>query len=224
MIAFDANAHGNSNSATSITYSHTCTGSDLMLFVNAGFNDGSTDRFSSVTYNGVAMTRLTRVSGTNGDTNLCYLAAPATGANNVVVTRSSSGNIKSCSASYTGCKQTGFPDAYGTNAVTSGTTCTKAITTVLDNCWLIVSSYNTNGGSAVTNGGTTRDNATGEIAIGDSAADQTPAGSHTSGISWTGSEHAAVIVASFAPAVAASSLLSIERTPVRGVMRGAMRP
>lgn len=56
-IAFDATTTSSLGSAvTSITFSHTCTGSNRILFVCTANNGGA--NVTGVTYNGVAMTNI----------------------------------------------------------------------------------------------------------------------------------------------------------------------
>lgn len=108
------------SSHSSRTKAHTCSGSDRVLFVATTARQSAGQTVTGVTYNGVA---LTKVDGVNQGTNtirheLWYLIAPATGANNVVVTWSASVAAASYVInSYTGVHQT---TALGTHAATSG--------------------------------------------------------------------------------------------------------
>jgi hypothetical protein len=89
-----------------LTYSHTCTGSDLVLFVMANC-DGDAGAITGVTYNGVSMTLIANQEVVFGqDLYLYGLINPATGANNVVVSWTSSGQCASASISWTGVDQT----------------------------------------------------------------------------------------------------------------------
>lgn len=105
-VAFDAASNSNGGNVESITWSHTCTGSNLVLYVGVHEAYG-VDHVSGVTYNGVAMTRVKDSFVATG----CYvyrLIAPATGANNVVVTFSSLLNRGKAvgAVSFTGADQT----------------------------------------------------------------------------------------------------------------------
>lgn len=128
--------------ATSLTYAHTCTGTNLLLFVVVGYADSASDLITGVTYNGVAMTRIgTRKSSTNNDRSYLYaLQAPATGANNVVVSRSSSGNIESGALSFTGAQQSVTMDSTA-NGEATATTITETTTVVTANSFLIGALY-----------------------------------------------------------------------------------
>ncbi len=148
-LAFDAIAGADdfSGSATSLTYAHTCTGANRLLVVTVALV-GATDDVTGVTYNGVALTRIGFVG--NAGTQACasflyYLIAPASGANNVVISVSPGQNISGRSVSYTGAKQTGQPDSSATNNTSTGTTLALTTTVVATGSWLASSYFNLNG-------------------------------------------------------------------------------
>jgi hypothetical protein len=135
-IAFDAVTDGYANS-TSVSFAHTCTGSDRFLVVGIklyGDND-----ITGVTYNGVAMSHIaTALMLSEGNRAVLYgLTAPATGANNVVISRTSSNHIVATAASYTGVNQTGQPEASGTDADSGAAQTTPAATVVSADAWLV---------------------------------------------------------------------------------------
>lgn len=91
-IAFDAASSADlGTTGTSLTFSHTCTGSNLTLTCGSaiGNSTSSGNGTSSITYNSVGLTSAASV-GLNNDNrfndSLWYLANPAIGANNVVIT------------------------------------------------------------------------------------------------------------------------------------------
>lgn len=134
-IAFDAQS-SQSNTGSSITISHTTSGSDRLLVV---YIFGATGGYSvsAITYNGVAMTSLGS-NTTDARFKCYYLIAPASGTNNISITLSASMVYVVAAVSYTGVKQTGFPDnssLAGTTA--SGTSSSKSLTPVANNCWMI---------------------------------------------------------------------------------------
>jgi len=135
-IARDTSVNGGLvNPGTSLTWSHTCTGSNLILFASA-FGDFS-DVITGATYAGVSMTLVGKVKG--GNDRWCYLfvlVGPSSGANNVVVSASSSVAIDGQSASYTGALQSGQPDSSNTKGQNT-TSFTISTTVVASNCWLI---------------------------------------------------------------------------------------
>lgn len=205
-IAYDATAHGNTAGATSLTFSHTCgTGANRILWVS--FRVGSnSDLPTGVTYGGIAMTQAIKRNDASGTqyAYLYYLVNPATGANNVVITLSLSASIVSASASYTGAKQSGQPDASGSNGAAPGTSVSTSITVVAASSWVI--SFVCNDGTlAMTNSTgvvSVRDNgsfASNVISLGDSNAGVS-AGSYTT--TWTSSSQVLTILsASFSPSV-----------------------
>jgi len=141
-IAFDATGPTTAytGGATSLTFSHTTgSGSNRILlvgFLSNGTNGG--DAFTGVTYNGVAMTRLLRSQhGTDGYGCYVYgLLAPATGANDVVISASSSQVIYACSSSYTGVSQVALPSNVLGKSM-DGSTWTEAITIGTVNSWAV---------------------------------------------------------------------------------------
>ena len=145
-IAFDAAANGRVTD-TSLTFAHTCTGTDLILFVGVGIRNQSNDIVSSITYNGVSMTRVPTngyVAETTGNDSayLYYLINPATGANNVVITISESQDMMGVSTSYTGARQSSQPDASNKSTSAGTDTITTSITPVASNCWAVTVEVN----------------------------------------------------------------------------------
>lgn len=161
MIAFDATANGSNapSSTTTITWAHTCTGTNGLIAVSV-LNESATGTMSA-TYNGVAMTLATSSVVTGDFVYLFYLKAPATGAHNVVVTCSVAAHLSGVSISLTGVNQTTPLDtSHGTSgtipASTTGTA-TANLTTVGTNTWrldAIASSGST--GQTNTSGQTTQ--------------------------------------------------------------------
>lgn len=152
-IAFDASAVSTQTATTSLTFSHTCSGASRVLLVGLTVEDG--DTVTGVTYNGIAMTQLRKQARGDGS-NFIYvygLIAPATSANNVVISSSVSTTIKAISLSYTGVKQSGLPDASASQAVNNSSTAstTANITTVANNSWAVTFLIATgSGGTTIT--------------------------------------------------------------------------
>lgn len=211
-IAFDAASNGGSNSVTELTVSHTCTGDNRILFVGIQ-TSGGTDNVSGVTYATVAMTRINTIA-TGGIGNnrsfLYYLIAPATGANNIVVTATASVNIRIANGSYTGARQSGVPDASGTaNAASPATSVSKSITTVADNSWTV--SHGVDAAATLSAGTGTTQRAvfsTASSIFGDSNGAITPAGAYSMAWNHT-AEDIGMTMASFAPFVAAPATRSL---------------
>ena len=90
-ITHDATTNGSAGSATSLTYSHTCASSAYLLIGSSTF-DLSSHTISSVTYAGASCTAFVTVQGTDlgvfGRAGFYEKTAPASGANDVVITAS----------------------------------------------------------------------------------------------------------------------------------------
>lgn len=143
-IALDSTTAASGATASSHTFSHTCTGSDLILFVTA---TGANGDVTGITYNSVAMTKINSTVTDSAVlfTSLWYLVNPSTGANNVVITTSTATGVVGSSASYTGVNQTGQPDASTTVASSTTTSYSSSVTSVANNCWTIATSRTGNG-------------------------------------------------------------------------------
>ncbi len=201
-IAVDSTA-GNTGTTSPNIWSHICTGSNLILFVAVRAEGVSAT--VSVTYNGVSMTQAGSKSSSGSEVNfLFYLLNPATGTHNVSVTFSGSyGN--GASASYTGVKQSGFPDA---SANSGGGIVTPplnvSVTTVADNCWVIASGQD-NTGSGVVGAGTSttaRKFQNNSLIILDTNGVVSPAGSRTLQLTDTaGSAGLSLVAVSFEPSM-----------------------
>lgn len=142
-IAFDAaNVGAFGSPTTSITWNHTCSGSNRFLVVSV-VGDTVSDFISGVTHNGVSMTRVqSNDPGIAGKGRWMYtyvLINPASGSNAVVVNASSPSYIGGHSVSYNGCKQSGQPD--NTAVATGSANVTDpdvkvTLTPSVANCWI----------------------------------------------------------------------------------------
>ena len=205
-IAFDASSirTQDSGGGTTSTWSHTCTGSDRILFVGVTVGTGMT--VSGVTYNGVSMTQVATLALGGAVFNNGYifrLVAPATGANNIVVTASADTFIYAAATSYTGVDQTTPIDVSGTNS-TTGTSLGLSLTTTKDNDWLVGFWYYGSSDDDFTAGSNTlirQEDAPAGIwyamAVTNSA--QTPAGSKTITLTSANSRLQGVVGAAFMP-------------------------
>ncbi len=138
-IGFDVVTDGSNATATSLTWSHTVTGSNPILYVDV-IGDLATDAVTGVTYNSVAMTLVAK-SASFGSTRWVYLYglyAPATGAHNVVVSAGASVFLAGHSISYTGAAQSGTL-SLGSNTGSSASAASLSITCAptVDNSWAI---------------------------------------------------------------------------------------
>jgi len=215
-IAYDTSNKIRATTGSTVTLAHTVTGTNTVLVVGVVCSDLSYANLypTGVTYNSVSMTNIGSVIVPNSfNTIRVYLyglVAPSTGANNCVVTlNKSTGGLQTdvFSASYTGCSQTGLPDARNSFTATA-TSITANLTTVANNCWLI-GVTGTNGGVNTFSAGT---NATmrqslgvgsygGASAFFDTNRPQTPAGSNSFTANISGSVDLAMYAISVAPFV-----------------------
>jgi hypothetical protein len=193
-IAFDvANSAADSPLGSSFSWSHTCTGANLILVVMVGIIDtsGTPASVSGITYNGVSLTKIRRDIGANANfSEMWYLIAPATGANTVAVTLTSTPAQAAGggSVSLTGVSQSGVLDAQGGATASSGQPSVSLTTTTL-NDWIldIVQDNNFNtvtpSGSQVERWSVSEAGAS-RLTFGSSLGPVNPAGSTT--MSWTG--------------------------------------
>lgn len=211
-IAFDAATNGGSQNATggSVTFSHTTSGSNRILFVAAIGAGNESTAITAVTYNGVAMTFIDKtLVPANREIYMYYLVNPASGANNVVITGTMD-LIGGYAASYTGAAQTQVLDTdvkHSTNTGSSVTSLSVNTTTTVDNSWavsFIVTQDATNTAGANT---TKRidDTITYGLTFNDNNAAITPAGGITESMGASAAHNMAGIIASFAPVAPAVS-------------------
>lgn len=143
VIQFDAATFSGAwnGAETSVTWSHTCSASaDRTLIVYVLSQDSHSQNYSA-TYNGVAMTAITSIDSTTGGYQKAfYLKNPASGAHNVVVTRTAgtSGYMNTAAHSFTGTDQTTQPNASNTfTGVVSPASPSVTVTSTL--CYLTCS-------------------------------------------------------------------------------------
>lgn len=206
-IAFDANTTVQTAVSATLTYSHTCTGSNLILFALVWTGGGSNT--TGVTYNGVAMTIIsTKAAAGATEMTLWQLVNPATGANNVVVSNNGAGAARSTSysSSYTGAAQTAPIDLAGVAGPTTTTSYSQSLISTVDNDWAIWMGY-TQDVATETAGANTVIRYQDKTVIGSYLADtgtaQTPAGTVTMNIT-SASQTFESIMACFKPFTAAT--------------------
>lgn len=113
-VAFDARSEGERATAgTSLTVSHTCTGSNRALYAAISSGSGLTDVSTvTATYSGVSMDVLfTDTSVAGREIRVFRLVAPATGANDIVFSWSGNNFLRAVAASFTGVDQSDPDDA-----------------------------------------------------------------------------------------------------------------
>lgn len=203
-IAFDA-ANGISDGiggASTYSWSHTCTGNARILIVGffAYKAADTSDRVTSVTYGGVAMTQLcTDFSAGGGWRAYLYgLVNPASGANNVQIDFNTNMEIGYWSSSYTGAHGSGLPDSTNTGSG-SASSVSLSTTTVKDNCWLVMFVKSAPANMIAGTATTKRSGDGSNFGIFDSNAAITPPGSSALAASWASSGNYVAAIASFAP-------------------------
>lgn len=127
-ITFDASSSGNFAAGNPTeTQAHTCTGSNRLLAVvvlgNTPLNA------SGVTYNGVAMTEVVTPGSSNSDASIWVLLNPASGANNIVVSKAAGEPVGVFGISFAGV--TSSP-GYGAQAKADGSSTTPSATVNTD--------------------------------------------------------------------------------------------
>lgn len=197
-IAYDATGVGTQSTTTAKTWTHTCSGSNRILFVSCMAD--TTDVVTGVTYNSVSMTLVGKkqMAATNNRwLYLFYLIAPATGANTVSVNASSSVSLQGTSTSYTGAAQGGQPDSSNTGTTNSSTSFSLSTTVVNSSCWLVMASADNQAGESAGSGTTLR-NSTNGNAISDSNG-TVSTGSQSLALTVGASGNWAGVIASFLP-------------------------
>lgn len=207
-IGFDVYTLGVTGSGTSLTYAHTTSGSDRGLVIGViGAQAGTGDVVTGVTYAGVAMTKLQTIApGANNGSDryryLFYLANPALGTNNVVISASATTFLQGDTGSYTGTKQTGQPDSTNKATQVSGSSSFSVSTTVVaPNCWLVAFVSEATGVNISAGAGTTNRNPPAVVAFSDSNG---TVGTGSQSLAWTSvaSGSWGGMILSMAPAVA----------------------
>lgn len=197
------------------TVAYDATATNGYLVVQTLVRDNRT--VSAVSYAGIPMTQLTtNTIVVDGETYYQWgLAAPTTGTNNIVVTKSGATTLVVDVALYSGAQQTTAVEATNTG---SGATSPASIsvTTTTDNDWLIGYFRAIGGASAFTAGANTvvrTSAAEGPRQMVDSGADQTPAGSFSLNVTYTGvgvwAGMAFALKPYVAPVVSTASILSL---------------
>ena len=193
----------------------------LLVFTE---NQAGADNITGVTYNGNAMTQFGSGIAVVGSIVLrgWYIfdaSMPASGvAADIVVSRSTSSDTWNVMASYTGVKQSGFPDASSFfNDSTSPYTGT--LTTIADNCWTVLMGNTSSSGTQTASTGSTfrRNNTSVLFQLYDSNGAITPAGSTSMSYISGVNEASGNIMVSFAPPSTPSPIKNIPTLLLMGV-------
>lgn len=215
-IAYDNATGGSATATNTLTYSHTTgTLTDGVLIVGVGYFLKSAS-ITGITYGGVAMTKRLRYDdGTRQATaEVWYLANPASGANNVVVTKSeATAGLSSVALTLSGVDQTTpiEADNGGNVAFGSHTTHSTTVTTATANAWVVDSLFGTTATPTATSSQTRRASSSAlpggdQQTIGTRGPVATPA-SETASYSFTSTSNASNLIAvSVKPAATAYTL------------------
>lgn len=205
-IARDAQSNAKTSGSGSVTATHVCTGTNLLILAYVVDQSGVNDNVTGVTYNGVAMTQLIKQQ-TYNKLYIYGLIAPATGSHSLIASRTNTtGDFVVIGSSYMGVKQSGLPDATATNNLSSTGSIGTTITTVADNSWAFLGVDN--GGSATITASTNATLVATQAADVTSAFDNqgagaiTPAGSFGMTTTNGSSVNTNTVMVSFAPFVA----------------------
>jgi hypothetical protein len=197
-LAYDNSTDG----AGALTFSHTTSGSNRILFVACAGQSNNTDSVTAVTYNSVSMTFVGKVQVPSSRYLYLYvLVNPASGSHSVVVTINT-GSVLTLGAaiSYTGAGQGTQPDNSTTNTASSSSSITTSLTTVASNCWTVCvfgnQGISSMSGSGITNIRVTGSGTNGSYGIADS--NSAVSGSTSLGFTVS-STNIGMAMASFAP-------------------------
>lgn len=204
-IAFDVATNGGTSATASVTFSHTNTGSNLTLIV-CGAQNGTVATASSATYNTVSMTQTTTKANASQGTwmDMLALAAPATGANNVVWTANQS-NVGAFAMSLTGTNASPIGATGTPNTWIGQTSSSISVTTTAANSWVVDHAQTNNATPTATGSGQTiRFNGThvGGNRFYSSTMTTTTTGAYTPGYSWTGNADGTIMATEIKEAVA----------------------
>lgn len=161
-IAYSSATRYSPATGTSATISHTVGGSDDLLVVDIETTVFG-DIVTGVTYNGTSMTRMAAgsiIASSNRNTYQYYLASPATGTNNIVISFSSSTGSVANATNLTGANTVSPLDVGNRQlCASSSSTITFTLTTTEDDCIMLgcVGENSYSSASANTTGSITTD-------------------------------------------------------------------
>lgn len=158
MISFDSASNSSGAQSGTFTWSHTCTGVQLGLFLSLTFEDSSNGTTSAPTYNGVAMIQAATSTG-NFKEVIWYLANPSTGSHTISVATNSIDTtahaVTGEAVSLTSVGQVATVGASGTYVSGSSNIISMSVTTTAPNSYLVDSSLSSaSTGNTVTATGT----------------------------------------------------------------------
>ena len=145
---------GTTSGATSLSFSHTVvSGSNQVLFVSVGI-DGAGSPVSSMTYGGLAMTKIGQASGNHG-VEIWRLTAPIVGTANVVMNFIGTTAAVAGATTYDGVNQT-TPSGALTHASGTGTTASLTVSSAVGELVMDVQYWQNNPAGGAQGGGQTQ--------------------------------------------------------------------
>jgi hypothetical protein len=191
-IAFDAVASNTqliSSSPSTATWTHTCSGTNRLLIVSSGYDANQLEHLTSVTYNGISLTKIITVGlspSNDYGLELWYLVNPPAGSFTVSITWNTFTLFSSAaSLSFTGVNQTtpigNFNSTASNNSLTE--------TTSVNNAWIVDMVFaDASTSPRMPNSGQTLqwsflNNTRGTWFAGSTSGPFTPAGNYTTGYS-----------------------------------------
>ena len=189
-IALDAASGGSGTTNGGDTTTHTCTGSNLVLYVGVSIDSVDTGPDVTCKYNSVSMTRIANVSTAH------YLAVfrlvnPTTGSDfNVDLLWTGNKNWAVCSVTYTGVDQVTPNDTVQLTSVTAGTVLSDVVASAVNDLVLQFVSVNNLDVDKITAGAGQTERQEQALAFGTSCETSEEAGgaSITMSCSWTGNQ------------------------------------
>jgi hypothetical protein len=194
--------------AVTHTVSFNNVGGTLLLVGFECLRNVAGDSISSVTYNGITLTKIAHQKGSvnNRTANMWKLLSPDTGTHDLVITLVATERVSGTIETYTGQDLTSPIDVVA-NTTTSGTTVTFPITTITDKSALFLAAQsNRTTTAAGTN--TTLLLSDGNVVTARSTAVVTPLGATTLGCTFSTSDPGVpYIIIAIKPAAAASTFI-----------------
>lgn len=199
-IARDSNlATFDDAAGTTHTYSFNNSAGNFLLVPVFEVDGG--DFVTGVTYNGVAMTNGGKIALGTTQIYIFYLASPATGTHNIVI----SANNAACDTRGGASSYSGVTGGFGNSTTLNNTTAspfTTTLTTPSDNCWTVLAVGGTNAVTAST-GSNFRSSDSGSdgrfTCFYDSSGAITPAGSHSMSVTHSGTVANSSVMLSMTP-------------------------
>lgn len=131
-ISHDANSSTQGGSVSSRSWSHTNNGNALVVGIGLGHPSGGAG-VSTVTYNGISLTKINHRAVSQIRTELWYILNPASGTNTIIATFNST-NIAACG----GTSLSGVLALDANNIASANSTAPAVVvTTIADNCWVV---------------------------------------------------------------------------------------